>query len=452
MAEGATNKKKRRKFLKTAGVGAGILMAGCLSNQSGETSGGTSGETSGGTSGGQQSSLRFWSKETESQRVNTINELANSFDSTSVETNFVAEQEMPKELSSARTTGNLPHVYQATASTQTKLYHDEFADIEANTAVLNEIGEDRFVNNALEFVRESEDGKYYAIPHNAFVLMVWYRNDWFEEEGLKPPSTWDRILKAAKTFNDQDNNKYGISLGTDKSIYTRVTFTPFAKANEAEVFNQKGEVIFDSEKMIESLDFYGNKLGEYTPPSKQSWTGARKTYESGQSSMTVWPSYMMDTIIDAGLVEQSSMQPFIKKERESTFGRVLGLQITKATGNKDSKKKLANYFIGSDPWEPYIKWLHLAPGGMQPLVKETYSRDDWKDNDLYNEWGSEAFDTVRQAADNIQSFGTIGGSTIAAYGPIKSRLLITEAVVRVIENEDPEAVAKDVAEKMREFV
>ena len=53
------------------------------------------------------------------------------------------------------------------------------------------------------------DGKIYTIPLDGDFHMVYYRKDIFEQDGLKPPNTWDEYVALAKQFQGKDLNGDG---------------------------------------------------------------------------------------------------------------------------------------------------------------------------------------------------------------------------------------------------
>lgn len=49
----------------------------------------------------------------------------------------------------------------------------------------------------------SFEGELYAMPTNADATVLWYRRDWFREEGLEPPGTWVEMLEVARHFSKE---------------------------------------------------------------------------------------------------------------------------------------------------------------------------------------------------------------------------------------------------------
>lgn len=52
--------------------------------------------------------------------------------------------------------------------------------------------------------------KQIGLPIQPHSELLWYRKDLFEQRGIKPPTTTDELLAAARSFNDPEKRVYGI--------------------------------------------------------------------------------------------------------------------------------------------------------------------------------------------------------------------------------------------------
>ncbi len=58
----------------------------------------------------------------------------------------------------------------------------------------------------------SFDGRLYGLPVKADVSLLWYRKDWFNQEGLEPPRDWDDLLRVARHFLQPEvRSRYGLA-------------------------------------------------------------------------------------------------------------------------------------------------------------------------------------------------------------------------------------------------
>jgi multiple sugar transport system substrate-binding protein len=105
-------------------------------------------------------------------------------------------------------------------------------------------------------------GKSYIIWAHCDTPFFWYRKDWFEEEKLMIPKTWDGLIKTASYFNQPKiKKKYGIDYplafvaGTSAGEETTFTLLPFFWANGGSVIKDK-KVILLSKENKETLRFW----------------------------------------------------------------------------------------------------------------------------------------------------------------------------------------------------
>ncbi|MFD5827199.1 ABC transporter substrate-binding protein [Lentzea sp. NPDC060358] len=71
----------------------------------------------------------------------------------------------------------------------------------------------KLIPGLLETVRQtSPDGKLYAVPASGNLDVIWYRADWFEENKIGEPSTWDDLAQAATTLTKPADNRYGFTI------------------------------------------------------------------------------------------------------------------------------------------------------------------------------------------------------------------------------------------------
>jgi multiple sugar transport system substrate-binding protein len=445
---------KRRNVLTTLGSGTALLLAGCTggSGSSDGGSGSSDGGSGDGSEGGSGSAaeIGFWTTQTENERQQTIKSITSSFssgDNPTVSMRAVKEDDLPSQISSARASDTLPVAGEWGLAPMQQLGTGGLLSKESASNVVESIGRDKFYEGALSLT-QAPDGKQFAVPFHGWLEGFWYSKSVFEENGLDNPTTWDSILNAAKTLHDPDNNQFGIVVGTKQTAFARQCFTPFARSNGARVFDESGKIVFDSPEMVEALEFYA-KLAKYTPPGKDTWKTANNTYLNDQCHLIMYSTYIMDDIADKkkDLVDDTGFASYIENERRSSFGQILTLNILSSGSDaeRQAAESFAEYALTGDQ---YVKWLHMAPGGMNPILKPTAQSDSYKDNEVLNAWG----DTVEQISngfENIERFGYVNGKSFPELGKITNKTLIAEAVSRVTSGEDAQTVATEQAEKMR---
>ena len=58
------------------------------------------------------------------------------------------------------------------------------------------------IDNLWETGKITAAGPVYMLPHQFITFYTYYRKDWFAQAGLKPPTTFDDFLTAAKKLTE----------------------------------------------------------------------------------------------------------------------------------------------------------------------------------------------------------------------------------------------------------
>ncbi|XVH31903.1 ABC transporter substrate-binding protein [Haloferacaceae archaeon DSL9] len=430
----------RRTALRSlAAAAAAGSLAGCI---------GGSGDSDG------SEGSRFWSTQVEEDRQRVTRELIERFEENhegAVELIAVEEDDLPSQISSARASDTLPALGEMPLDPMQRLGSEDVLSKDAAADVIERIGEDQFYEGALSQTAAPDGGRF-GVPMHGWVQGFWYRQSKFDELGLEAPTTWDSLLAAAEALYDPDNDEYGIVVGSAETAFARQCFTPFARSNDARVFNADGDIVFDSDEMVEALEFYG-RLAEYSPPGQNTWETANNTFLNEQSFLIEYSSYIMGGVVDSDAVSADDVgfTPYLERERQSSFGNLLVLTLFDTAGEEQlSVASDFAEFLMTD--EEYVDYLHMAPGGMNPILRDAAEGDAYRDNETLQQWGDETLENVSGAFETIERFGYVDGQMFPEFGEITSRFLVAEAVVRVSEGEDPRTVADEQAEKMREAI
>lgn len=387
--------------------------------------------------------IEYWTTQTEESRMKIINEIVADFETQNPNIDVlvvpVAEDDVPTKLSAGIAAGMLPQLVEMGAENILRLGAEGLMNIEAAGDIINSIGRDDFFDGPIN-VLATPGGENYAVPLHGWVQGIWYRTDLFEEKGLAPPTTWENILAAAKAFHDPSNRFYGIVIGTDKDSFARQVFTPYALSNGAHIFDEDGNIVFDSPEMIEALEFYA-ELAEYTPPGPNGWQDARDLYLGGFLAMMTYSTYIMDDIgltrtgyegpVVQNLVDKTALANELTNKESSMFGQIVGLGVIEGSeaDKTEATKLLVEYILTGDN---YIKFLHMAPGGMNPVRRSTSEDPKYLDNEVLIVYGEKASE-IAAGLDYIGKFGYVGGKVFPEIGKITSQFIVGETIMKMTE-------------------
>jgi multiple sugar transport system substrate-binding protein len=346
-------------------------------------------------------------------------------------------------------------------------------DFGAHEAVINKIGRDDFFKGALQLTT-SPSGQAYALPYHGWVQGIWYRADWFKEAGLAPPTTWYNILKAAKHFNNPAKNKYGILIGTKPEGFAEQVFTQFAISNGAREFDADGNLVFNSDAMRETLEYY-KELQKYTPPGPQTWR-ARDYYLQGKMAMFFYSTYIMDDLsladvakgsltgenfdglggvgFDSNLVKNTKMVSSFKNTQDSSYGVIVTLGITKAksASKTSAAKRLVRFMYEEDA---YVTFLHMAPGGMNPVLRSMAQSDKFMNDPkgIFKHYGKDKISEIIGGLDHLQKFEIVEGKMFPASGEIFAQKIIPQMIYKTIfEGVSTQAAMDEAEAEMRKII
>ena len=464
--------KHVRRFLFVLLVG---LIAATLAFGSGqgeaEGASGTAAEPTGPVE------IEFWTTQTQSDRQATIQVLVDTFEALNPDITInvvpVEENDVSTQVAAAANAGTLPALAEFGAETAVALGAEGVLDVDGITDFVRDFGEDRFYRGALRMVGTG-DGSYYAMPFHGWIQGIWYRADWFEEAGLEPPNNWDRILEAAEYFYDPAQNQYGILVGTRAEAYAEQVFTQFARSNGAALFDRDGNLVFNSPEMREAIEYYA-EVAQYNPPGPQTWR-ARDYYLQNKMAMFFYSTYIMDDLalesdaagsltgenfedlqgaaFDPELVQNTRLAPIITNTQEAGYGVILSLALFDQgdSAKTEAAKKFMRYLLSPNA---YVTFLHMAPGGMNPVLPEMASNVRFLNDPkgVYSNYGGEKLEEIISGLNSIESFGIVDGRRIEAASVIFERQIIPQMLFAITQEgaDIDQAMARAEAE-MREVI
>jgi len=432
----------RRKLMAGAGMAGASALAGCFGDDDGDVE-------------ALPDELTLLHFETDDDRRQVIGELGDSFEAETgvgFSQRVTQEGDLPTEITAAVAADNLPNV--ASLPLSVSLLGRDSIDEESATEVVEEIGEDRFYDNLIDLVRvPGEEDQFFGVPLYTWPQLTIYRQELFDELGLPEPRTWDNLLECAEALHDPDDNQFGIYLGTDNDQYATQCFTGFALSNNARVFNEDGDIVFDSDEMVEALEVY-QQLAEFTQDGALDAGGIGPAYDN--ENVHLYSGNAFSLFFNSLGLEEGEMMPegvvdSIEHERSATYGELV--LMTTMTGQNpgeiDASQQFKEHIIGDT--DNYIDWCHMQVGGFQPVMEEITEMDEYRDHPILESWSDELKDDVLpNAVQRSERFGFVGGNSFPEIGQITGNFIVATAVRDVaLEGENPQTVAEDAAEEMR---
>lgn len=384
--------------------------------------------------------IQFMHSSIEEDRQAVIEEIIKDFESKNpnidVEQVPVDEDSYNTKITALGGSGQLPAVMELGIDFAKSTAKNQFIDLDAHKEVITDSGEDNFYSKVLDVIRTEDGSNYTGVPMSGWVQGIWYDKKAFEEKGLNAPETWEDIMKAAKAFYDKDNRKYGIATSTADSGFTEQVFSQFALSNGANVFDENGKAVFNSPEMKEAVEYY-KELASYTMPGSNDVTQVKDAFLNGSVPMAMYSTYILPAVHEMGIGDKIGFAVPKNKEK-SAFGTVTVMGISEGLKDeeRDAAKKFVSHLITD---EANTKWLHMSPGGAQPVLKSVAESEAYLSNEVIKSFEGIATE-VADAFNELRLFGTVGEKNFLSMGDVSSKGIIGKAINDIIvNNKDVEA-------------
>lgn len=145
------------------------------------------------------------------------------------------------------------------------------------------------------------DGTPYGVPSQTTPELMFYRKDWFADEGLEPPATTDAVIDAARHFHDPRRGRYGVAWNAARGTALGHTFMmtcaafgqpiidlpQIAGGYDADQLDRPDlRPMLNTDRALAAAD-YLMQLLEFSPPDilSMSWYERIRPYAAGKVAM-----------------------------------------------------------------------------------------------------------------------------------------------------------------------
>lgn len=151
------------------------------------------------------------------------------------------------------------------------------------------------------------DGEVYGIPARSHVMMMYYRQDIFDELGLEVPATQEELIETARLISDAGLGVEGFTLNYAKQpSISPLPWINMVMANGGSIFNEDGSPNFASAEGVQAAENY-QALLDYAPAGAAAYNegDARNSFASGEAAMTIAWSWAMEIFANPGLADEA---------------------------------------------------------------------------------------------------------------------------------------------------
>lgn len=269
-----------------------------------------------------------------------------------------AGEEVVTMMLTASQAGSPPDLVQAEyQSLATLASRDAVADLSDYT----DQAEEEFPENIWEQVTMGTD-EVYAIPQDSGPMMLFYREDLFDEFGLEVPTTWEEFAEVGREVRDEDPDRYITSFSaTDPGWFAGLSQQAGATWWETE--GDAWNVTVDDEPTLQVAEYWDELVRDdvvhegpmYTPE----WNAALN-----DGSILTWPSAVWAPGVLMGNAEDTlgdwSMAPLPQWEEGENATGHWGGSATGVATDTPHEEAAAEFAL----------WLNTEPEAIQALAEE----------------------------------------------------------------------------------
>lgn len=411
--------KKRVICLMLGVTMVAALMAGCGQKKEAESKDG-------------KVHIEFMHQQVEQERQDVVKEIIDDFQAENpdivVESIPVNEDDYDSKIAAQGGSGELAAIIEYSQDQAKTSVTNQFTDTDAVKKIIEKKGADKFFEGALNVTKTEDGASYVGVPISSWVQGIWVNQAMLKEKGLEVPSTWDEVMEVAKAFHNPAERMYGIALPTSDSAFTEQVFSQFAISNGANVFDKDKNVTVNTTEMKESLEYY-KALAAYSMPGSTEVADVKDAFVGKNAPMAMYSTYILSAVNDAGFANDITLS-LPEKQSEAAYGCITVLGI--AAGMDDAKTEAAEKFVEfMVDAKTNVKWLNMAPGGIQPVLKEVDQMPEYTELE-----GRKAYvhlnDPIANAVENLQLFGSVDGKNFTEMGDVTNTGAISKMLNNVI--------------------
>ncbi len=274
-------------------------------------------------------------------------------------------------------------------------------------------------------------GEIYALPQAFSARALIYRSDLIKE----PPKTWDELVATAKKVQEENDGMYGFAISGAAHVSTTTQYFNYLLQNGGQVFDKDGNVTLNSKEGVEALEFYRDlytKEKVVPNPVEYNRELLPVLFKEGKIAMYVigpWGKSLMG--VDPDNKETPYKTALLPKGKKMANILVSDSNyISAKTDHPDEAYKFVEFMSSLDEQTKLDK-----ANGSLPMLKEE-AKDSFFKEDPY-------FSTF---VDMIQ-YGEPQPAP-AVWEPFQD--VITTAVQRALDGEDPQKVLDDAAKEIED--
>ena len=273
------------------------------------------------------------------------------------------------------------------------------------------------VANAFSF-----DGKVYAVPLLTAYWVVYYSKPLFEQNGLKPPTTWDEFI----ALNDALVAK-GITPMAQTFVDRWQAFIIFEemilRTQGPEFYDKlmRGEAKYTDPEVVAAMELWKELIEKgYLTNDYAFGTGTDTflpAFQSGKVAMLPIGDWYSATLVGAGLEPGKDFDAFIMPNKNADLPPALFFEagpmlVGENSPNKEDAKKVADWWMSVPAQDEWHGMMGFSPANSKAASPTVVGQgiQDWinanKAQLVLRYWEATPSDIVDAAVDELARFMT----------------------------------------------
>ena len=233
------------------------------------------------------------------------------------------------------------------------------------------------------------DGTIYGFPTRTHAFVLFYREDVFNELGLEPPATWDDLIAAGRTIQENTDlaghsNYYGVGSAQNLFLWALQLW-----GNGGDIFDENFRPIFNNAAGVEATELYAS-LAEIGPEAQFSNNegDARLSVTTGESAMIIGWWWFAPTFDDPEAASEEVIGnvahapvPAFPGEEPISFALSEPVGISSFSQNKDAAWEWIK-FLSSPDFDREVVLDKSDPATSTVVVSHTSNLEDPEVNEV----------------------------------------------------------------------
>lgn len=282
---------------------------------------------------------------------------------------------------------------------------------EGHIVPLNELTDQHEWGNNILFPIEE---KVYWYPFDYNLALIYYRKDLYDSLGLSVPTTWDGFLNNVEAT--AEGRRHGALFPIGSNGATNWMSFGFMWAEGLKIFDDGWNVVLDNDEMQPKAAAYLDmmaQLHQHMPRGalQASYSDVLSNLVAGSVTHGAYAGRVIEAAHrdNPEMAANLDVMPYMDSDGSQTaVSHGYDGWVVLNTENTDPAMEFMRWLTGPK----MVEFLHTAPVHFQPARLDLYDNDQWRDNELIQEY-SGMVETMR----NLVTDDSVVLTSIDTQGP-----------------------------------